>query len=613
MRLRDILISTVAGLLVIVLIISAGLRLDYINSQRQEMKLIANEPLKNAPPSLAFATVAMGAFRGLVVDVLWIRADRLKEEGQFFDARQLAEWITVLQPRFAQVWVFQAWNMAYNISAAIPDEQVEQRWQWVKNGYELLRDKGIPMNPHSILLYQELARIFQHKIGFITDNAHKYYKLQLAGEMEPLLGSADNAWFDALAKAPAQWSDIAADPNETALITALKHADKNFEDESRFVGNYLSLRQNPSRFDPAAFRVIDRFRGTKALNDFDVFAKAWELRNVWKLDPVLMRELNQTYGPTDYLDPNIHYPLDWRHPDSHAIYWAVLGLRVAGNKVVGIKEGRKEYDVAEENTDRIVAGSLQNLFKYGKIFMYDVPSELPPDRPEAAFGTDVNAPPRMQKDIFLRPDLRMFDSYSRAAEKIIAKYVDPNIGFDESHTVQLRNMYSNTLVMFYQAGNRKQAQKIYNFLRNRFPYRPEFKEPAVETFVRDYIKVNLENITISKATDMIMMMLSEAYFRYAVRDDDEAFAREKMAEETYKLYNEKYSDEQRLRIPEFKTVRYNALQDFLRDRQYPLVMRQNLISRIQIERPELYEMLDNIRQQLLKEYQSQAANEPASP
>ena len=174
-------------------------------------------------------------------------------------------------------------------------------------------------------------------------------------------------------------------------------------------------------------------------------------------------------------------------------------------------------------------------------------------------------------------------------------------------------MYGNTLVMFYQAGNRRQAQKIYNFLRNRFPHRPEFKEPAVETFVRDYIKESIESITISKATNMIMMMLSEAYFRYAVRDDDEAFAREKMAEETYKLYNEKYSDELRPRIPEFRMVRYNALQDFLRDRQYPVVMRRNLIGRIKIERPELAEQFTQIEQQLLKEYQSQAANELVSP
>ena len=83
--------------------VAAG-QLDYINNTRSELNLVSNEPLENAPPSLAFATVAMGAFRGLVVDILWIRAERLKQEGQFFDAKQLAEWITTLQPRFVSVW-----------------------------------------------------------------------------------------------------------------------------------------------------------------------------------------------------------------------------------------------------------------------------------------------------------------------------------------------------------------------------------------------------------------------------------------------------------------------------------------------------------------------------
>lgn len=134
----------------------------------------------------------MGAFRGLVVDILWMRADKLKDDGQFFDARQLAEWITKLQPRFAAVWEFQAWNMAYNISVAIPATQPEQRWRWVKNGYELLRDEGIPLNPKLIQLYRELSQIFQHKLGGVSDDAHEYYKLQFAEEIGPLLESADN-------------------------------------------------------------------------------------------------------------------------------------------------------------------------------------------------------------------------------------------------------------------------------------------------------------------------------------------------------------------------------------------------------------------------------------
>jgi hypothetical protein len=598
MRLRDKLIIAVCVVLAVVLLTVAGMRLDFINSQRVEMKLISNEPLQNAPPSLAFATVAMGAFRGLVVDILWMRADKLKEQGQYFDARQLAEWITVLQPRFAEVWAFQAWNMAYNISVAIPAEQPDQRWQWVKNGYELLRDKGIPLNPKSIGLYRELGRIFQHKIGSNSDDDHKYYKLQLALAMEPLLGKADNDWFESLAKASADWSQIAADTDVTPFIAALKAADKNFEDDSRFVGNYLSLRQNPSRFDPAAFKVIDRFRGTKALEKFDVFAKAWQLRNVWKLDPVLMLELNRTYGPTDFNDPNKHFPLDWRHPDVHAIYWAVQGLRVAGKKDV-VKVGRGMFPVDEINTDRVVAHSLQNLFRYGKIFLYDVNDNTPSPQ-----GSQSAAVPRPTKKIFLRADFRMFDPYNKAITEIIRKYSAGDDKSDDSHMIQHRNMLTNALTMFYQAGHRAKAQKIYDYVRQLYP-RPEFSDPAVESYIIQQIRKDLKTITITKAMDTIMPMLREAYFRYALRDDDASYAIEKMAEDVYNVYTKEYGDEARLNLPEFKIMKFNAFMDFFSDEGYPLVMRQNLLARVKIEQPKLYEQFKQIEQQLIEESQRQ--------
>ncbi|MHC4759463.1 MAG: hypothetical protein ACYTE8_12475, partial [Planctomycetota bacterium] len=159
MNKRDIIICLACVVLSIVCFIAAGSQLGNINDQRSELGLVLNAAsLETAgitqfeapPPSLAFATVALGAFRGLIVDVLWIRADRLQQEGQYFDAKQLSEWITTLQPRFAAVWEFRSWNMAYNISVAIPASQPSERWRWVKNGYELLRDKGIPQNPKSI-------------------------------------------------------------------------------------------------------------------------------------------------------------------------------------------------------------------------------------------------------------------------------------------------------------------------------------------------------------------------------------------------------------------------------------------------------------------------------
>ena len=592
MRLRDIIICFICIVLSAALLITAGMQLDFINSQRKEMKLIINEPLKNAPPSLAFATVAMGAFRGLVVDILWIRADQLKEQGQFFDAKQLAEWITILQPRFATVWEFQSWNMAYNISVAIPATQPHERWRWVKNGYELLRDKGISLNPKSILLYRQLALIFQHKIAGVTDDAHKYYKLQLASAMEPLLGPADNEYFKVLVEAPTQWKQITDDDDVALLIKSLKSADKAFADDDKFVNNYLALRQDPGRFDEDAFEIINRFRGTGALEKFDIFARSYHLRNVWKLDPVLMQQLNQTYGPVNFDDPNEHFPLDWRHANSHAIYWAVMGLQAAG---------KEELSIDETNTDRIVLHSLQALFRNGKIFIYDVPFVAPSDSSsQPSTPSDISA--AMRKDIFTRPDLRMLEPYNKAVLAVLEKYKDmPKKGTYESLRIGHRNMLQSALTSFYYSGNVQQARKIYSQLRQRYP-KEEFKVPLA-VFIRNSIRKEVLRLGVNDVKEMVQMILQESYFRYAMHNDNEAYGREKMAREIYDLYQSMYSDRERIELPEFKRLRYFALVGFIDDRQYPFNLRRNLLGRIKLERPDLFEKLFKQAEEQFKQQQ----------
>ena len=588
MRLRDRIILFVFLILAVGLLIGAGVQLDSINRRREDMDLIIDKP-ENIPPSLIFAAATTGAFRGLVVDILWMRADKLKEEGQFFDARQLAELITILQPRFASVWEFHAWNMAYNISVAIPATQQDQRWQWVKNGYELIRDEAIDKYKlKNMTLYRELGRIFQHKIGGVSDDAHKYYKLQLALAMEPLLGPADNEYFDALAEAPLGWREINADPNVAPLIKTLKAADEAFSDNDEFVSNYLSLRQDSRRFNPDAGKTIDDFRGTKALDKFDTFAKAWQLRKAWKLDPVLMRQINRTYGPIDWSDPNLHLPMDWRHPDSHAIYWAIKGLQTVA------KEEDREIDTSEVNTDRIVAHSLQNLFRNGKIFIYEL--SLP------ASSQDISQEPQTQmfKEVFLRPDLRIFEPYNNSVLAILQKYKDAG-DEDRNQTLQNghRNMLINAVLSFYQSGHKGHAQKIYNQLRKLYPLE-KFKVPLV-VFARQRFAEELETIGINDAKEQIIFLLRESYYLYAIRDDNAAAGREKMAEEVYNYYQSKYSDENRIDLPDFKLLRYFALFDFLNDQQYPPYLRQTLLSRIRIERPELFRQLEAEEEKLRKQ------------
>jgi hypothetical protein len=168
------------------LLVAAGLVQNALNRQRTELGLTRAAPLENAPPVLAFTTVALGGFRGLIANALWIRANDLQMEDRFFEQVQLADWITKLEPTFVQVWLVQAWNMAYNISVKFRDPY--DRWRWVQRGIELLRDDGLKYNPREALLYRELAWFFQHKIGQNLDDAHLIYKYEWANEMTRALG-----------------------------------------------------------------------------------------------------------------------------------------------------------------------------------------------------------------------------------------------------------------------------------------------------------------------------------------------------------------------------------------------------------------------------------------
>lgn len=149
--------------LTLFMLVTSAITQRALNEERKALGLTLTEPLENAPPVLAFTTVALGGFRGLIANVLWLRANGLQQDGKYFEMVQLSDWITKLQPHFAMVWRFQAWNMAYNISIKFPDQK--ERWSWVQRGIELLRDEGIKYNPHEPTLYQELAWFFQHKIG----------------------------------------------------------------------------------------------------------------------------------------------------------------------------------------------------------------------------------------------------------------------------------------------------------------------------------------------------------------------------------------------------------------------------------------------------------------
>ncbi|HTI68753.1 MAG TPA: hypothetical protein VMF06_02220 [Candidatus Limnocylindria bacterium] len=199
-----------------------------LNREREALGLTRTAIISNAPPVLAFTTVALGSFRGLIANALWLRTTDLQEEGKYFEAVQLADWITKLQPHFTAVWVHQAWNMSYNISVKFPDP--EDRWHWVLRGIQLLRDEGMKYNPHEVLMYRELGWHFQHKMGGYLDDAHITYKRHWAELMESVIPGGHPNYEEYLApKTPETKARVERLVSEFKMVPAImKQVDAEY-------------------------------------------------------------------------------------------------------------------------------------------------------------------------------------------------------------------------------------------------------------------------------------------------------------------------------------------------------------------------------------------------
>lgn len=332
-------ILAVAACLLMLCTAAASVVAGAVQKQRSDLGLIIEmEGVAGMPPHVAVVTAALGTFRGLAVDVLWARADSLEMNGDFYEAQTLAQWITTLQPRFQKVWSFQAWNMAWNISAAT---QVRgERWNWVERGIDLLRTKGIPLNPQAANLYFDLAWIFQNKIGSTIDKEHWYYKARFAEETQEILGDLVQGRsmteaiirFKKISDAPATFEELEARcPHlQRGLELLDQHGAAADEATLRMLGRVMmyvasldakfsnaTLPQGVNRGLIEALRK-DREAAEVVFDHLVPYLQRRVLQEHYRMDPGKMLTVMEQYGP-----------LDWRHPHAHGVYWSEQGVDVS--------------------------------------------------------------------------------------------------------------------------------------------------------------------------------------------------------------------------------------------------------------------------------------------
>jgi hypothetical protein len=457
--------SALAGIACVLLSMAFLLERE-LNHEREVLGLTRYTELKGAPPLLAMTTVALGGFRGLISNALWMRMNDLQDQDKYFEMVQLADWITKLEPHFPQVWVHQAWNMAYNISVKFKDPA--DRWRWVQAGIELLRDQGLKWNPTDVLIHRELAWFFQHKMGANLDDAQYYYKLMWAREMNEVLGPGRPDW--------------------QALINPVT------PDEIR---------------------------------------RANVLRDKFKMDPGLMKELDERYGP-----------LEWRLPEAHAIYWAAEGLK------------RADENARMVNSDdliqlrRVIYQSMLLSFSRGRMI--------------------GNPAMRNTGNFELAPNLAIIPNVSAAYERAMAE--DPN-NRDHIETAH-RNFLREAVYMLYTYNQLTDAANWYRFLCRNYPDKPLLdtsdklpKDMSLEEYALGRLQEEIGDITQDQVRGVLEGLETRAFENLAADDQDAYVGYDGLARKVLLKYETKFdfpnTNTNRVHVDSLPIVRNRVLNHLL--------------------------------------------------
>lgn len=409
-----------------------------LNGKREALELTRMAPLENAPPVLAFSTVALGGFRGLIVNFLFLRSNQLQLEGKFFETMTLGDWITKLQPTFTPVWRYQAWNMAFNISKTFEDPNDRFRWVW--SGIKLLRDEGLKYNPTDAEMYRELGQIFYIKIAKFTETTHFQYKRIFV------------SWFD----------DVFPDgrPDYEAL-------------------------GNPQ---------TDEQRRQKDL-----------LENMFKMDLNYVRIADEEFGP-----------LDWRLPETHAIYWSVVGMSKAktGDPMVMY---------------RIIWQSMQTAFERGTL-------NVNPHDTSIEFSPNINIIPNVNK------------TYEKM--KILMPDRVDYVGRGQEFWLH------DAIYFLYLHGREKEAAEWYEYLKSD-QFNADYtwvREMPLQEFVLLRIQKQVNSSSPFKTKAIIEAYIQNFYYYLALGRNDLARGNLLFAKKTYKLYHDRFSNSVR-EIQKFSTFK----------------------------------------------------------
>jgi len=584
---RSRLIQLLCFGLAVGLFITAGLLLAPIEQQSSDSQLVTaeNRAAMERSPELAILTTIPGGLRIMFVNYLWIRSQEAHQAGRHYDAYQLSELICNLQPYQTGVWAFQAWNMAWNIS--VTTKTKDERWGWVYNGIKLLRDRGIVLNPRSIVLFKELSWVFFSKVGGRMDDMHKSYKERWAGMMQNLLGAppfdgelnrtlgqetqivigafkpiADAPLDRSLGRQgrePIQKDQLAILMQDSGIrkyvelfaargvdVTDTRKDSNNDLADNAFLKAYndysldypaQAVRLLPVKRDDknaGVFDLINSREYTQERGKLLAFVRAQLLWNTYRMDPQYMYELMVKYD----------VPFDWRHAMPSALYWASYGEYICN------PPDPRGMNVL--NNSRNVLNSMKNLIATGLVNL--VSSHQNPNYPQYYETADLR-----YIDPTHKQHLRYIEALVERDKRLASEgklHGKPKTFADNLLGAGHVNFLTESIRMLYADGRIKEAQKYYDFIKTDYKRTGEqWDFVSVEDFVLEDLRRRLEqgNLRYVVVLEMLQYIFKRAYIARGLRADQRTYGNQ------FRLAKRIYGDYQKGAVERNKLPKFEAL------------------------------------------------------
>jgi hypothetical protein len=315
------------------------------------------------------------------------------------------------------------------------------------------------------MIHRELAWFFQFKMGGNMDDAHLYYKLQWANQMEKVFGKAKPDWDELI---------------------------------------------NPTT-DDAKRRVFT-------------------LTNNFKMNPVIMKQLDETYGP-----------LEWRLPEASAIYWAAVGMDMAK------KNERKINPEDMMSLRRVIYQSMQLACLRGRLV-----------RVSAGEADRV---------VDFAPNLQLIPKVNKAYEQEMKE--------DEKNADHIgiahRNFLLDAIYFLHINGEKAAAKQWFDYLAKMYPDKPMLegvtnstpRDLNVDDFAIARVQQEVGTLSHDKTRVVLEGLVTRALFCYATGQEREAQGLEGMAQNIYDRYQQKIGKQERLQMPSMLEIRQDMIKRLL--------------------------------------------------